>query len=124
MKREVNLSISWPPNTGNTAVRHTKTGGHYVNPLIAPWRNENRARINLQTVGVVSAPVRVNIVAVAPDHKSRDADNILKVLLDLLVYCEVLDDDSNKVIREISFSWCDPEPDHPGGWLFVAVKEI
>jgi len=124
MSREVSLSISYPPATGNTAVRHTKTGGHYQNPKIVAWRNENRARINLQNIGALVGMVRVSIIAIAPDKKARDADNVVKVTNDLLTYCDVLQDDSNQVIRELSFVWCDPDKQYPQGWLFVDVKEI
>ena len=105
------FEIPYPPSTGNTMVRHTKTGGHYSNLKFLDWRNVVRARLEglgMLVEGPRFTPVHIDIVACPPDKKARDADNLLKVVFDALVYSGVLADDSNKVIRGHSMIWSAP----------------
>ena len=48
-----------------------------------------------------SAPVSVAITAWVPDARRRDADNLLKAPLDVLVHAGVLDDDSQIEVLSI-----------------------
>lgn len=109
------LELPWPPS-GNVQARHTKTGGHYLNPKIAAYRA--LVARTLATKGLAKAsgfkplggPLELSVVASPPDRRATDADNRLKCLLDALVYAGLLEDDSNRVVWRLVWEWCPPEP--------------
>lgn len=92
------LILPWPPS-GNTAVRHAN-GKHYVTPEVLDYR---------ETVKELCAPYepvkgryRLHVHLSPPDFRRRDADNVLKVLLDALVKAGYLADDSLNYMRELA----------------------
>lgn len=118
----VAFGLPYPPVTGNTMARHTKTGGHYSNPKFVAWRNEVRAVLGRH--GFIpeephSQRCHIDVRARPPDAKSRDADNLMKVIGDALVYSGMIADDSNKVLRSVRVEWSDPEPGAPGALSIV-----
>ena len=118
--------LPWPPS-GNVQARHTKTGGHYLNPKIAAYRA--LVARTLAANGVTPAnstyplggPLEVVVVASPPDRRATDADNRLKCLLDALVHGGLIEDDSNRVIRRLIWEWCPPER---GGMVSLTVTRL
>lgn len=99
--------LPYPLGTGNTAVRHTKSGGHYISEEAGLYRALVRTRmimLGLDQVGV-HYPIHIDYYARPPDLRDRDADNLEKVVNDALKECGFLKDDCNKIIRSHTLVW-------------------
>jgi len=123
------VQVSYPNVTGNTMVRHGSTGRHFINKKYDVWRKELRAE--LEGRGVLpeephKQPCHVNIVARPPDARARDCDNLMKVVFDGLVYCGLIADDSNKILRSVRLEWAAPEKGEPGrlSIMFTGAAEV
>jgi len=122
----IEFELPFPPS-GNVQARHTKTGGHYLNPKIAAYRalvtqilaGKGLAHINGFTP--LAGPVELSVVAAPPDKRATDADNRLKCLLDALVHAGLLADDSNRVLQRLVWEWTPPER---GGAVHLTVSQI
>lgn len=120
------FALPWPPS-GNVQARHTKTGGHYLNPKVASYRalvTQVLAGLGLSRLTgfkALSGPISVSIVAAPPDRRPTDADNRLKCLLDAMVHAGLLEDDSNRVIQRLVWEWAPPER---GGAVHVVVTQL
>ena len=93
------LTLPWPPASGNTTTRHTRSGVHYTLPAIREYR---------KAVEAICAPLRpvlgqfcLFLHLSPPDARRRDADNAIKVAADALVKCGYLPDDSLQWMREL-----------------------
>jgi len=53
--------------------------------------------------GGVSGKVQIHIQVKRPDNRKRDIDNLAKGILDLLVNCEMIDDDRN--VEKLILEW-------------------
>jgi crossover junction endodeoxyribonuclease RusA len=93
----ISLTLPWPPS-GNTAVRHTKTGGHYLNPVVVEYRDRVAALCTTQPK--LSGQYVVNLVLSPPDKRKRDADNAIKTILDA-IKGRLVTDDSMDLMREL-----------------------
>jgi crossover junction endodeoxyribonuclease RusA len=58
----------------------------------------------------VTGPVRVNFLAFAPDKRRRDADNLLKPMLDALVNAGAIEGDDSRYVRGVSVDWWGVDP--------------
>lgn len=120
------FALPWPPS-GNVQARHTKTGGHYLNPKIGAYRAtvlQILAAMGLSHLNgfqALGGPLELSVVAAPPDNRATDADNRLKCLLDALVHAGLLADDSNRVLQRLVWQWCTPER---GGAVHVTVSQI
>lgn len=47
----------------------------------------------------------MSIGLVAPDKRARDAGNLDKALMDIIVKAGIIEDDSNKYVRRLSYEW-------------------
>lgn len=123
--KTIEIELPWPPS-GNVQTRHTKTGGHYLNPKVAAYR----AHVALHLLGLglgkgrgfnkpLAGPLKLSFIAAPPNLRATDADNRLKCLLDALVHGGLLADDSNKVIKSLAWDWTDPEPN---GKIFLTIN--
>lgn len=86
------------------ALRGGKTIGARVKTKhYKEWQNAAGWAINIQRVPPVTGDVAIFIECPLP--KNRDCDNVLKLLLDLLVYMHILKDDSQvddlHIIRKV-----------------------
>ena len=92
------IVLPWPP-TGNSAVRHTAAGGHYLRPEVRRYR----AQVASICAGMprIDTRYRLNVHFSPPDARRRDMDNALKSLLDALVRAGWLPDDSMTYMREL-----------------------
>lgn len=91
------LVLPWPPS-GNTAVRHAN-GAHYIKPEVAQYRRHVAALC--RNLAPVTGRYILHVHLSPPDARTRDADNSIKVLVDALVRCGYLIDDSLTYMREL-----------------------
>lgn len=116
------FELPWPPS-GNVQTRHTKSGGHYLNPAVAAYRvavRRSLVQMGLGSNPPLIGPLSVAMIGCPVNRRATDADNRIKCALDALVHAGMLADDSNRVVRKLSWEWCDPEP---GGRLHVSIMQ-
>lgn len=91
------ITLPWPPS-GNTAVRHAN-GAHYIKPEVAQYRRHVAALC--RNLAPATGRYILHVHLSPPDARTRDADNSIKVLVDALVRCGYLIDDSLTYMREL-----------------------
>jgi crossover junction endodeoxyribonuclease RusA len=124
MQKTHQLELPWPAVTGNHAVKHTKTGGHYKVAKAKAYEAAVHAIVLGQGLGqgqTLNGPLRAVWLLAPPDRRARDMDNVRKTVADALTKAGFWADDSNKVLAEERFVWTAPEP---GGVVFLTVETI
>lgn len=121
------FSIPWPTVTGNHAVKHTRTGGHYKTPAAKAYEGvvaQIVAGMGMATLlgkKPLDGPLKVHWMLSPPDRRARDLDNTRKVAADALTRAGFWKDDSNKVLVSEGFDWYDPTP---GGEIHLTVEVL
>jgi len=107
--------LPWPPSV-NRLWRQGR-GRVHLSPEAREWREEAQWRLRLRwgRQEALEGPVVVHILAVPPDNRKRDLDNLGKSVLDALQGV-VLADDSQ--VRRLLLDRTEPQP---GGWVLVRV---
>lgn len=98
------VELPWPPSV-NTYWRHPTKGPLAGRHLISEEGRAYRQEVWHSTAGHrdgLNCRIKMHIDAFPPDRRKRDLDNILKSLIDALVYSKVIADDS--LIDELSIS--------------------
>lgn len=121
------FALPWPSATGNHAVKHTRTGGHYKTAEAKAYEAVVAQIVAGMGMGSLlgrqplGGPLEVSWLLAPPDRRARDVDNVRKVVADALTRAGFWADDSNKVLRRESFEWTDPVP---GGQIFLTVEAL
>ncbi len=121
------FSLPWPAATGNHAVKHTRTGGHYKTPEAKAYEAVVAQIVagmgmgNLLGQKPLGGPLAVSWLLAPPDRRARDLDNLRKVVADALTRAGFWADDSNKVLARESFEWTDATP---GGEVSLLVEVL
>ena len=119
------FALPWPEATGNHAVRHTRTGGHYKTPKAKAYEAVVAQIVAAMGLGnllgqqPLGGPLAVSWLLSPPDRRARDLDNLRKVVADALTNAGFWADDSNKVLVRESFEWSEPTP---GGEVSLLVE--
>lgn len=116
------LELPWPTVTGNHAVKHTRTGGHYKTPQAKAYEAAVAAIVVEAGLGyaqTLKGPLTASWLLAPPDRRARDLDNVRKTAADALTKAGFWADDSNKVLVEERFVWTTPEP---GGVVLLTVE--
>lgn len=124
MQNQYQLEIPWPSVTGNHAVKHTKTGGHYKTAKAVAYEAAVSAIVLGQGLGypnTLKGPLRAIWLLAPPDRRARDVDNVRKTVADALTKAGFWADDSCKVLVREEFEWTAPEP---GGVVFLTVETV
>jgi crossover junction endodeoxyribonuclease RusA len=90
------LELPWPPSV-NKYWRHPSSGPLAGRHLVSEVGRKYRDKVRALTIGKyerIDKRCAVRIEAYPPDKRRRDLDNMLKAVLDALVYAKVLADDS------------------------------
>lgn len=69
------------------------------------WQTEALWMIKSQRPQPIKGQVSVSVGLVAPDKRARDAGNCDKAIGDILVKAGLIEDDSNKFVRRLSYEW-------------------
>lgn len=105
------LELPYPSASGNRLVRHSGDK-HYLTKEALAYRA--LVAIAMHDQGVhslrLAGPLALEFAIAPPDRRARDADNLLKPVLDAITKAGVWIDDSNKVITKTTVEWCDREP--------------
>lgn len=100
--KQATLSLPWPPSTNHIWKRSKR--GNFLSREALSFRKEVWAEWIRAGRPRFSYAVTVTIIGSPPDKRKRDLDNIIKPLLDALVACGCLPDDSLAVVRELRIS--------------------
>lgn len=119
------FELPWPPATGNHAVKHTRTGGHYKTAPAKAYEALVAQIVAAMGMGQLigerplQGPLSVEWVLAPPDRRARDVDNVRKVVADALTRAGFWADDSNKVLAREAFEWTEPVR---GGAVHLTVE--
>lgn len=115
----ITLELPWPPSVNNLTAM--VRGRKIMSERGRKYRIDAQAAV-LTSHGLltpIQSPVSVSIFAAPPDRRRRDLDNLNKAVLDSLVNCRVIADDSQ--IHRLSIEW---EPIKKGGGVTVKVNPL
>ena len=119
------FALPWPTVTGNHAVKHTRTGGHYKTADARAYEATVAQIVAAMGLGSLlgqkplDGPLVVSWLLSPPDLRARDMDNVRKVAGDALTRAGFWKDDSNKVLVEEHFVWTESSR---GGEVSVLVE--
>lgn len=97
------MSLPWPLST-NQLYRAVR-GRSILSERYRAWKAEAAQALMLQRAPRIAGPVALSISLKAPDKRARDGDNTLKCVFDALKSYGVIEDDSNRIIRQFAVEW-------------------
>lgn len=104
------ITLPFPPPL-HACFTNAKGKGRVTTPRYKSWQTEALWSIKAQKARPVDGEVSISVGLVAPDKRPRDAGNLDKAILDTIVKAGIIQDDSNKYVRRLSFEWlADGEP--------------
>lgn len=114
---EVTLELPYPPSV-NTYWRHAR-GRHYISKKGKHYQSA----VFLACMGYLpfKKPVSIEVQVWLPDNRTRDLDNLWKVLLDSLVNAKIVEDDCWQLMPKLSIEAMGVEK---GGRLVVRIREV
>ena len=108
----ISLSLPFPPSLNclfrNVTKRDGKPGGRITTARYRTWLRAAKNEVLAQQQIFIVGPVMLTILLGRPDKCRRDCSNYIKALEDLLVRCELIEDDS--LVQSLSVTWCDKVP--------------
>lgn len=90
--------------TGKVVQTRAPTGRYMA------WQSEAMKMIMAQKAKPIKGRVSIYVRLVAPDKRHRDAGNTDKSVMDVLVKAGIIEDDSNRFVRRVTFEWRDEGP--------------
>lgn len=93
----ISITLPYPPSVNDT---HDTYNGSRLSKKYRAWRDEAGWALKAQKPGKLLGEVSVTMFITPPDRRRRDADNLWKAGLDLLVKHKVIEDDNMSVIVE------------------------
>lgn len=110
--------LPFPPSV-NGLWRASKKGNVYRSPKYAEWRTRAMWQVSAQAKRQkIDGPYKLTVLAVKPDKRQRDLDNILKAISDALVSAAVIE--SDHLCQWIEARWV---PDGPECLVTVEVLD-
>ncbi|WP_158873971.1 RusA family crossover junction endodeoxyribonuclease [Antarcticirhabdus aurantiaca] len=96
-------------------------GGIRKSKRYKAWKKEAGLEMMIQRPRPTSGPVTIVLELTAPDDRRRDADNLAKSVLDLLVTQRVIADDNQQFVRWVKPEWV--KSTTPGCVIVIAQAE-
>ena len=84
--------------------------GRVPTPRYKAWQTEALWMLKAQKPQPIKGEVSIYVGLVAPDKRARDAGNCDKAIGDILVKAGLIEDDSNKYVRRLSYEWRNEGP--------------
>lgn len=103
------IALPFPVSLNNAFAQNRATGRRYRTKRYRAWSDLALWRIKIAKLKRMAGPVRVEIGLTPPDARKRDADNLVKPILDVLVKAGILADDSSATVRAVSVGWTSDE---------------
>jgi crossover junction endodeoxyribonuclease RusA len=111
------IELPWPPSV-NTYWR-TYQGRMIISAAGRKYRKDVQDAVMLQKANKhMEGSIKVEIMAMKPDNRKRDLDNLLKATLDSLSHAGVYLDDSQ--ITDLRIFWGGEK----GGKLFISLEQL
>ena len=89
---------------------NVKGRGRVTTARYKAWTETSLWLIKSQRVKPVDGPVSIYVRLVAPDKRHRDAGNCDKAVCDVLVKAGIIQDDSNRYVRRLTYEWQEEGP--------------
>lgn len=103
------VELPFPP-TLSACFTNVKGRGRVPTAAYKAWQKEALWMIAAQRVKPILGRVTVYVRLVAPDRRARDAGNVDKAVGDILVKANLIEDDSNRYVRKLTYEWMDDGP--------------
>jgi Holliday junction resolvase RusA-like endonuclease len=113
------LTLPELPPPLSACFKNAKGRGRVKTARYRAWIGNATACIGALPHPMFDCPIQVTYTLVRPDKRTRDLDNLLKALNDLLVSTNVIEDDS--LIWDLRIRWAIHEQPLP---VTVAIEEI
>lgn len=100
----LSILLPWPLSTNKLwrAVRMGRSRiGNILSAEARDWKKEATVMLSQQSPRMFHCPVEITIALSAPTRRAFDLDNRTKIILDLLVSCAVIQDDSNRFVKRL-----------------------
>lgn len=94
-------SVPMPPSLNNVFL-NVPGKGRVRSKAYRSWAEEAGWMVKAKRNGLLTGEMNVLIDICPPNRRSFDLDNRMKPLLDLLVSCGIIEDDSNKFIKALT----------------------
>jgi len=114
------LSLPFPVPL-SACFTNVKGRGRVPTPRYKAWQEEAEWSIKAQKPRRYDGPVSIYVRLVAPDKRHRDAGNCDKAICDILVKAGVIQDDSNRYVRKLTYEWREDGP--PCQVLIQAIEQ-
>ncbi len=103
------ITLPMPPRLsdcfGNSRTRGRKKTKKYIE-----FQKRAGQEMMAQRVKGVKGEVSISVRLVAQTNHAQDGDNRLKALFDTLKKFEIIEDDSNRVVKSFTVDWLDHGP--------------
>lgn len=101
----VTIHLPMPPSVNNLYINAGRK--RVRSPRYRAWQDDAGWRLKAARLEPIKGPVSVVVERYVPDKRRRDADNLNKPVLDLLVAYGVIEADDNRIVRSITSRWVD-----------------
>lgn len=105
----IRVELPFPP-TLSACFTNVPGRGRVPTAAYKQWQEEALWRIVSQHLTPIKGRVAVYVRLVAPDKRHRDAGNMDKAVCDILVKAGLIEDDSNRFLRRVTYEWHDDGP--------------
>lgn len=101
----IRLTLSSLPPPISACFTNVPNRGRVPTARYKTWTEQALWEIAAQKPAKAKGEVSISFGLVAPDKRARDAGNLDKALCDVLTKAGVIEDDSNKYVRKLSYEW-------------------
>lgn len=102
----ITFTLSAPPPSVNNLFATVRGGRRIKSKAYQAWLTAAGWEIRARCIPLTAGPVSVDYQVERPkDRRRRDVENYCKALSDLIVACQVIEDDS--LIERVTIGWAD-----------------